>query len=48
MHDFVIETKHLTKIYGEQTVLEKVSLHVERGKIYVRIQHIRQKNESKV
>lgn len=34
MHDFVIETKHLTKIYGEQTVLEKVSLHVERGKIY--------------
>ena len=35
MHDFVIETKHLTKIYGEQTVLEKVSLHVEREKSMV-------------
>lgn len=33
MHDFVIETKHLTKIYGEQNVLEKVSLHVEREKL---------------
>ncbi|AKN33729.1 bacitracin ABC transporter ATP-binding protein [Clostridium carboxidivorans P7] len=34
MNDFVIETKQLTKIYGEQTVVSSVNLHVKKGRIY--------------
>lgn len=34
MNDFVIETKQLTKIYGKQTVVSNVCLHVKRGRIY--------------
>lgn len=34
MNDFVIETKQLTKIYGNQTVVDKVNLHVKKGRIY--------------
>lgn len=34
MNDFVIETKQLTKIYGEQTVVNTVNLHVRKGRIY--------------
>lgn len=34
MDDFVIDTKRLTKIYGEQTVVNAVDLHVKRGRIY--------------
>lgn len=34
MSNFVIETKQLTKIYGEQTAVNKVDLHVKKGRIY--------------
>lgn len=34
MNDLVIETKQLTKIYGEQTAVSAVSLHVKKGRIY--------------
>ncbi|HIF5319760.1 TPA: ABC transporter ATP-binding protein, partial [Clostridioides difficile] len=34
MNDFVIETKQLTKTYGDQTVVDKVNLHVKKGRIY--------------
>lgn len=34
MNDLVIETKQLTKIYGEQTAVSKVNLHVKKGQIY--------------
>lgn len=34
MNDFVIETKHLTKKYGRQTVVNDVNLHVKKGRIY--------------
>ena len=34
MNDFVIETKQLTKIYGEQTAVSKVNLHVKKGRVY--------------
>lgn len=34
MNDFVIETKQLTKIYGEQTAVSSVDLHVKKGQIY--------------
>ena len=34
MTDLVIETKGLTKFYGDQTVLNAVNLRVERGRIY--------------
>lgn len=34
MKDFLIETKQLTKIYGDQTVVSSVNLHVEKGQIY--------------
>ncbi len=34
MDDLVIETKHLTKIYGEQTAVNAVNLHVKKGRIY--------------
>lgn len=31
MSDLVIETKKLTKIYGEQTAVNSVNLHVKTG-----------------
>ena len=34
MNDFVIETKKLTKIYGEQTAVNSVDIHVKPGRIY--------------
>ena len=34
MNDFVIETRKLTKVYGEQTAVKAVDLHVKRGHIY--------------
>lgn len=34
MNDLVIETKQLTKVYGEQTAVNKVDLHVKKGRIY--------------
>ncbi|OAA91367.1 ABC transporter ATP-binding protein [Clostridium coskatii] len=34
MNDLVIETKQLTKIYGEQTAVSTVNLHVKKGEIY--------------
>ncbi len=34
MDDLVIETKRLTKIYGEQTAVNAVDLHVKKGRIY--------------
>ncbi len=34
MDDLVIETKRLTKIYGEQTAVNAVNLHVKKGRIY--------------
>lgn len=34
MNQYIIETNDLTKQFGEQLAVEKVSMHVERGKIY--------------
>ena len=34
MKDNVIETKRLTKVYGEQAVVNAVDLHVKKGRIY--------------
>ncbi|MDU7632609.1 MAG: ABC transporter ATP-binding protein [Lachnospiraceae bacterium] len=34
MSDYLIETKKLTKIYGEQTAVNSVDLHVKSGRIY--------------
>ena len=34
MNDFVIETKQLTKVYGDQTAVNAVSIHVKKGQIY--------------
>ena len=34
MSDNVIETKQLTKVYGNQTAVNAVDLHVKRGQIY--------------
>jgi bacitracin transport system ATP-binding protein len=34
MSDYVIETKQLTKVYGNQTAVNAVDLHVKRGQIY--------------
>ena len=34
MDDLVIETKRLTKIYGEQTAVNAVDLHVKKGRIF--------------
>lgn len=34
MNDFVVETRRLTKIYGAQTVVSKVDMHVKKGRIY--------------
>ena len=31
MRDWIIETKHLTKKYGNQTAVRDVNLHVEKG-----------------
>lgn len=32
--DFVIETKQLTKIYGDQRAVNAVNLHLKKGRIY--------------
>lgn len=34
MSDYLIETKQLTKIYGEQAAVKNIDLHVKRGRIY--------------
>ena len=34
MNDFIIETKQLTKKYGEQTAVNSVNLHAKKGRIY--------------
>ena len=34
MKNYIIETKNLTKVYGEQTVVNSVNLHNEKGSIY--------------
>ncbi len=34
MHDLIVETLQLTKKYGDQTVVNNVNLHIQRGKIY--------------
>ncbi len=34
MSEYVIETKHLTKVYGNQTAVNAVNLHVKSGQIY--------------
>ena len=34
MSDFLIETRQLTKKYGDQTVVDSVNLHVKKGRIY--------------
>lgn len=34
MNDYIIETKQLTKIYGEQIAVKGINLHVKKGRIY--------------
>lgn len=34
MNDFLIETKQLTKMYGTQTIVNTINLHVRKGRIY--------------
>ncbi|WP_340024551.1 ABC transporter ATP-binding protein [Paenibacillus sp. FSL K6-1096] len=34
MSDFIIETKNLTKVYGEQKSVDNLNLHVKKGRIY--------------
>ncbi|MFG6345803.1 MAG: ATP-binding cassette domain-containing protein [Lachnospiraceae bacterium] len=34
MNNFVIETKQLIKVYGEQDVVKAVNIHVKKGRIY--------------
>ena len=34
MKNYIIETKNLTKVYGEQKVVNSVNLHMEKGSIY--------------
>ena len=34
MSDYLIETRQLTKTYGDQTVVKDVDLHVKKGSIY--------------
>lgn len=34
MSDFIIETKNLTKVYGEQKSVNNLNLHVRKGRIY--------------
>lgn len=41
MSEFLIETKQLTKIYGEQTAVNSVNLHVKKGRICVDISSLR-------
>ncbi|HEO5740208.1 TPA: ABC transporter ATP-binding protein [Streptococcus agalactiae] len=34
MKNYIIETKNLTKMYGEQKAVNSVNLHIEKGSIY--------------
>ncbi len=34
MGEYVIETEQLTKVYGEQTAVDAVNVHVKKGRIY--------------
>lgn len=34
MYDYIIETKNLTKQYGEQKSVDNLSIHVKKGRIY--------------
>ena len=34
MEQYVIETRDITKVYGDQMVVNKVNLHVQKGRIY--------------
>ena len=34
MNNYIIETNNLTKMYGGQTVVDGVTLHVKKGRIY--------------
>ena len=34
MSDYLIETKQLTKMYGDQAAVKDVDLHVKKGRIY--------------
>ena len=34
MKDYIIETKHLTKIYGEQKIVSDLNMHVRYKSIY--------------
>lgn len=34
MKNYIIETKNLTKVYGEQKAVNSVNLHIEKGSIY--------------
>ena len=34
MKNYIIETKNLTKVYGEQKAVNSVNLHMEKGSIY--------------
>ena len=34
MSNFVIQTNHLTKIYGKQKTVNSVDIHVKKGRIY--------------
>ena len=34
MRDYLIETKKLTKLYGDQAAVKDVDLHVKKGRIY--------------
>jgi len=34
MSDYVIETRGLTKTYGEQNSVSNLSIHVRKGRIY--------------
>lgn len=34
MKNYIIETKDLTKVYGEQKAVNSVNLHIEKGSIY--------------
>ena len=34
MKNYIIETKKLTKVYGEQKAVNSVNLHIEKGSIY--------------
>ena len=34
LKDYIIETKHLTKIYGEQKIVSDLNMHVRYKSIY--------------